>query len=104
MLREEIDMVVDHHQVTNLEVGIHASCRIRHKELFDAQFTHDTFRERYLFHGVPLIIMEPAFHGHDVFSSEFSEDKLSCVPLYGRLREVGYVGIGKSIGVSYLGS
>jgi hypothetical protein len=82
MLREEVDMVGDDHQVANLECRIHATCSIRYEEGLDAQFVHDTDREGDLLHVVALIVVETALHGEDIYTSELTEDELAAVSFY----------------------
>lgn len=48
--------------------------------------------------------MKTAFHGHDIFASELSEDKSSGMAFYCGYWEIGYLAIGKAVGISYLGS
>ena len=101
MLGEEVDMVRDDHQVAHMEVGIHTSRGIADEERLDLQRTHDAHRERHLLHGVALIEMETALHGHDVLASEFAKDQFSCMTLYRRDGEMGNILIGKLITVGY---
>lgn len=83
MLREEIDVVVDDHQVANLERWIHTPRGIGNKQGLDAQFVHDSHGERNLFHGIALIEMETAFHRHDILATQFAEYQLSGVAFHG---------------------
>ena len=101
MLREEVDVVGDNHQVANLEGGVHTAGGIRYEERFDAQFVHYTDREGHLLHGVALIIVEAALHGQDVHSAELAEDELSLMSLNGGHREIGYLTIRELQLVSY---
>ena len=89
MLGEEVDVVGDDHQVANLEGGVHATGSIRHEEGLDAQLVHDAYGERYFLHGVALVIVEAALHGHDVYTTKFTEDERTGVALDGRYGEVG---------------
>ena len=83
VLWEEIDVVVNNHQVAYVKLRIHAARSIADEEGFDAQFIHDALWECYLFHAVTLIEVETAFHSHDVFAAQFSEDEFSCMSFYG---------------------
>ena len=102
MLREEVDMISNDHQVANAKIWIHATSRIAHEERIDTKLMHDTLRKCYLFHGVSLIKVEASFHGHDILSTQFAKNQLTVMPLNGRHREVGDVFVRKLIGVSYL--
>ena len=102
MLWEEVDMVGDDHQVANLEAGVHAASRIADEEGLDAQLVHHAYGEGDLLHGVALVVVEAALHGHDIHSAELSEDELAAVALDRGHGEVGYVTIGYLLCVSYL--
>ena len=91
VLREEVDMVGDHHQVTDFELRIHATCRIADKERLDAQFIHDTYRECHFLHGVSFVEVETSFHCHDVNAAKFSENELAGVAFDSRNGEVRYL-------------
>ena len=104
MLWEEVDMVGDNHQVTNLEGRIHTTGSIADEEGLDAQLVHNANGEGYLFHIISLIVVETALHSHDVHTTEFTEDECTSVSLNGRYREVGDVAVRNLEFVSYLGS
>ena len=101
VLREEVDMVGDDHQVAHMEIFVHAACGIRYEEGLDAQFVHHADREGHLFHRVAFVIVEAPFHGEDIDTSEFSEDEFAAMAFYGGNREVGNLGIGVFRFVSY---
>ena len=101
MLGEEIDMVGNHHQVTNLEARIHATGSIRDEEGLDTQFVHYTYGEGNLLHRIPLVEVETAFHSHDIHTAKLTEDKLAAMTFYRRNGEVGYFTIGYLKCVSY---
>ena len=102
MLREEVDVVGDDHQVADLELGVHATSGIGYEEGLDAQLVHDAYREGDLLHGVALVKVEAAFHGHDIDASQLAEDEFAGVALDSRDGEVGYLLVGEFIDVSYL--
>jgi len=101
MLGEEIDMVGNHHQVANLETGVHATSSIRDKERLDAQFVHHTDRECYLFHRVSLVEMETPFHRHDIHAAKLAKNQFAAMAFYRRNGKVGYFTIGYLKCVSY---
>ena len=101
MLWEEVDMVVDNHQVTDFEVRIHTSRCIAYEEGLDAQFVHHALREGNLLHVISFIVMESAFHCHDVLAAQLTEDEFAGMAFYGRNREVGYLAVWKFITISY---
>jgi len=100
MLRKEVDMVGDDHQVTNLKAWVHATCGIADEERLDSQFIHHTYREGHFFHRITLIEMEAAFHGQDIYATQFAEDQSAAMSLYGRDGEVGNLLIGDLLLVS----
>lgn len=104
MLGEEVEVVGDDHEVADVELRIHASGGVAHKERLDAELIHDTHGECYFLHGVALVEMEASLHGHDVLASQLAEDEFACVALNGRYGEVGYVLVRYLGGISYLGS
>ena|SRR5574344_1522663 len=101
VLWEEVDMVVDNHKVTNLEIWVHATRSITYEESLDTQFIHNTLRECYFFHIVTLIEMETSLHSHDVFTTKFTEYQLSCVAFNSRNREIRNLTIWEFVTVSY---
>ena len=101
MLGEEIDMVSNHHEVANLEGGVHTTGSIRDKERLDAQLVHHTNREGHLLHVIALIVVETALHGHDVYTTELAEDEGTGMSFYGRYGEIRNLGVGNLEFVSY---
>ena len=104
MLREEIDMVGDNHQVANIELRVHTSGGIRDEERLDAQLIHDTDRESHLLHRISLIVMEASLHRHDLDAPQLAEDQFAAMSFDSRHREVGNLAIGYLVLVSYFGS
>jgi len=104
MLREEVDMVGDNHQVANLKMRVHTASCIRNKQRLDAQFVHDADREGYLLHGIALIEMEASLHRHDVDTSQLAEYQFATMSLHGRYGKVGNFCIWDFNLVSYFGS
>ena len=101
MLGEEVDVVGDNHQVANLKGGVHASGRIADEEGLDAQLVHDPYGECHFLHGVALVVVETALHGHDIHPTELTENQLSAMSLDSRHGEVGNIAIGKLQLISY---
>ena len=104
MLWEEIDMIGNHHEVTNLEGRIHTASGIANEERLDAQFVHDTDREGNFLHVIALVVVKTTLHGHDIYTTELTEDEGTSVSLYGRYGEVGYLAVGNLEFISYFGS
>ena len=50
MLREEVDVVGDNHQVANLETRVHATGSVADEECLDADFVHHTDGESHFLH------------------------------------------------------
>ena len=101
MLWEEVDVVVDNHQVADLELWVHTSRGIAYEESLDAQLEHHALREGYFLHIISLIEVESAFHCHDVLAAQLSEDELACMSFYGRYREVRNLTIWEFVTISY---
>ena len=101
MLWEEVDVVVDNHQVADLELRVHTSRCIAYEESLDAQFEHHALWEGYFLHIISLIEVESAFHRHDVLAAQLSEDELACMSFYGRYREVRNLTIWEFVTISY---
>ena len=83
MLREEVDVVGNDHQVANLECRVHATGSIRHEERLDAQFVHDTYREGHFLHRVAFIEVEAALHGEDIDTAKLAENQFAAVSFNG---------------------
>ena len=101
MLWEEVDVVIDNHQVADFEVRIHTSRCIAYEEGLDAQFMHHALREGNLLHIISFIVMESAFHCHDILAAQLAEDEFAGMTFYGRNREVGYFAVWEFITISY---
>ena len=101
MLGEEIDVVCNHHQVANLEARVHTTSSIGYEEGLDAQLVHYAHGEGDLLHGIALVVVESALHGHDIHTAKFTKDKFATVTFYRRNGEVGYFTIGYLKCVSY---
>ena len=101
VLREEVDVVGDDHDVANLEGGVHAAGGVGDEECLYAHFIHDTNGERHLFHRVALIVVEASLHGHDVHATQFAEDQLAAMAFDGGNGEVGNFLIGNLQLISY---
>ena len=101
MLREEVDMVGNDHDVADAELGVHATCGIADEERLDAQFVHHADGERDFLHGVAFVEVETSLHGHDVLVAKPSEDELAGMSLDGADGEVGDFVVGNLVGVSY---
>ena len=101
MLWEEVDVVVDNHQITDLKLRIHTARCIAYEEGLDAQLEHHALWEGYFLHIISLIEMESAFHCHDVLAAQLSEDELACMSFYGRYREVRDFTIWEFVTISY---
>ena len=77
MLREEVDVVGDNHQVADFEFWVHATGCVGNEEGLDAQLVHHAHREGHLLHRVTLVEVESSLHGHDVLASQFTEDQFA---------------------------
>ncbi len=101
VLREEVDMVGDDHQVADLELRVHAACRIRYIECRNAQLVHHAHREGDLLHGVALIEVEASLHGENLHAAQLAEDEFAAMPLNRRDGEVGDLRIRDLVLIGY---
>ncbi len=74
VLREEVDMVGDNHEVANLEGRVHAAGSVGDEEGLDAQLVHHSDGEGHLLHVIAFVVMEASLHSQNVHASEFAED------------------------------
>ena len=79
-VREAVDMVLDDHDIPDVQVVIDAASRVGDEEIADAEYLHDTDREGDQIHRVSLVIMEPALHGDDFLAGEGSENEVPLMP------------------------
>ena len=93
MLGEEVDMILDDHQVADTEAGVGATSGIADKERLDAQGLHDADGESDLLHAVTLVEVESALHSQNLLAAQLTEDELAGVTLDGRDRHVGNLAI-----------
>ena len=101
MLGEEIDVVGDDHQVSYMEMFVHAARGIGYEEGFDTQFVHHTYGEGHILHSVTLIEVETALHSKDINTAEFSENQFATMTFHCGYREVWNFRIGNLFLVSY---
>ena len=94
-------MVVDDHQVADVEGRIHATRGVAYKECFYAQLIHYAFRKSHLFHIVTFIEVETSLHRHDVLAAQLAENQLSGMAFYCRDWEARNFAIWKFVTVSY---
>lgn len=104
MLRKEVDMIIDDHEVANFKIGIHATGGIANEEGFNSQFIHYTFGESNFFHRVALVEVKTAFHGHDIFSPKLAKDKFTGMSFDSANGKVGNIFVGELVAIGYLGS
>ena len=83
MLGKEVEVVGDDHEVTDVELRVHAAGCIADKERLDAQLVHDAHGECHFLHRVALVEVETAVHGHDILAAQFAEDELAGMSLDG---------------------
>ncbi len=101
VLWEAVDVVGDDHEVADVEVGVHASGSVADEESLDAQLVHHAYGECDFLHGVAFVVVESSLHGHDVLASEASEDESAAMAFDCADGEVGDVGVGEFVAVSY---
>lgn len=102
MLGEEVDMVGNNHQVSNLKTVIHTSGSVRYEECLDAKLVHYSDGECYLLHGVAFIEMETPLHGHDILIPKLTEDEFAGMAFNGGYGEVRYLLIRELVLIGYL--
>ncbi len=102
MFGKEVDMIADDHQVADRKVGVGATRRVGDEQRADAQFAHHADGERYFLHGITLIEVKAALHGHDVLPSQPAEDQLAAVSFHGGNREMGNIFVIDFISIRYL--
>ncbi len=95
VLREEVDLVSDNHDVAHTELLVHAAGGVADKEGIDAERLHYAHGESHLLHVVTLIVVESALHGHDVLAAKVTEDEFAGMSCHRRYGEVGYLFVGK---------
>ena len=87
----QIDMVGDDHQVARTERRIDAARSVRHEQAADSQLFEHPHGEGHLLHGVALVVVEPALHGHDAAAVDPAENQAPLVPLDRRNGEIGNI-------------
>ncbi len=85
---EQVDVVVDHHDIAASEIRIQAASGIRNDEKFDAECFHQANWERCSFGGISLVAMESALHGDDGNAAELAAEEAAFVADCGGLQEV----------------
>ena len=94
-------MVVDDHEVANLERRVHATRSVAYEEGLDAQLIHHSLWEGYFLHVVALIEMEAAFHSHDVLATQLAKYEFASMSFHCRYREVRYLTVWEFVTISY---
>ncbi|KAF5036584.1 hypothetical protein DSECCO2_573530 [anaerobic digester metagenome] len=82
-------MVVDEHDVADLEIFIHAASRIRQEQYFNPQVFEHPERECDFLHGIAFVEMEAALHGNHVFAAQAAENQTTLMPFDCGHREIG---------------
>ena len=93
IFRKHIDMVGDHHNVSDMEVGIGSAGSVADKEGLDAQLAEDADGVGDLLHGVALVVVEAPLHGYDVFASKRADEQAPSMSLDSGDGKVGNIPI-----------
>ena len=75
----EFYVVGDDHDIARPVALVHATCSVRHDQLFDAQELEKPHGNRQLLKIVPFIGVEPARHTDELLSLQRAENQLSRV-------------------------
>ena len=94
VLREEIYVVGDDHQVAYAEILVCSACGVTYEESPDAQLIHHAYGECHLLHGVTLVVMEASLHGQYLLAAQCADDEASVMSLHRRYGEVWDVLVG----------
>ena len=94
MLGEHVDVVVDDHQLANLEIGVHATGRVAQEQRLDAQLVHHADGVGYGLHVVALVVVETTLHGQYIHATQLAENQFAAVALDGGDRKIGDLLIG----------
>ena len=76
-------MIGNQHKISRREIKVYAACRIGEQKLSGTHHTHKTGGQHHLFHGVALVIMNPALHDYHRNLIHIAENKPSFVSGYG---------------------
>ena len=85
----QLDLVLDQHQVPWLPSGVHASRRIGQQQIVDAKHFHGLDRIDDLVHAIALVKVKTPLHAGDTPSLQFPEYELAFVARHGGNREMG---------------
>ena len=72
---QKVDVILDEHEITHIEIGVDATSGIRHHKLRDPQPMHEANGKRNLLRRVPLVGMQPSLHTYDRTTGEQADDK-----------------------------
>ena len=87
-------MVLDDHQVADVEVEAHAAGGIGNEEFLDAHGHHHADGEDDQVHPVAFIVVDAALHRDDALPAELSDDEVAFVADGGGHGEAGNVLVG----------
>ena len=92
-------MVGDEHQVTGLELPVHAAGGVGDEHGVAAQQVEDADPVADLLIGVALIVVDPALHDGHVLAGQLAKDHLAFMAGGGGVLEVGNLAVGDDDGV-----
>ena len=84
-----IDVVRNQHQIAGRKIQVNTSACIGQNNLFYAQQSHDPDRNRNYLLRMALIIVESSLKRNNRLALARANDECTCMPLNGRLREIG---------------
>ena len=91
---EQIDMIIDNHDFSNLKRRVHSAAGIAYTKQFHAHDFHNTYRKCNLLHIVSLVKWKRPCMGHHLFPPSSPRIRVPVCPSTVLLREVGDFGIG----------
>ena len=101
-VRDEVDVVVYYHKVSDLEALHHTSGRIRDEKSANAEPAHHPDRESDRIHRVTLIVVEASLHRNDLLPGQSAYDEIAFVAYGCRLWKARDVGVRDDSRVAYL--
>ena len=90
-VRQQVDMVLDNHEVSHMESQVGAAGGVGDKEVSDAQDLHHADGQHHQVHAVPFIIMDAPLHGDDRFAGQRAHNEIAFMADSRAHRETGNI-------------
>jgi len=95
--REDVNVILDHHNITRLEVRVQSPGGVGDNQRIDSQQAHHANGQRHFGHRIAFVEVRAALHRQHRAPLKLADYQLPGVPQHGRARPVRNVGVGDHV-------